>query len=94
MISTDEGKVRAMETHNNPLDAGPDTTGLLEEYRPAWEIEPRWEIRMEDGRWQRVTASFEYTSIDPAKANQTVLWLQDVSECRVWSDDLIMTRFS
>jgi hypothetical protein len=65
---------------------------LLEEYRPAWEIHPGWEIRTEDGQWLRVTSWFEYTSTDITKDNVVVLHLADFSECQVWSDALVMTR--
>lgn len=67
-------------------------TQLLEEYRPAWEIEPGWQIRTEDGRWLRVTTWFEYKSSDLGKGDVIVLHLEDISECRVWADALIMTR--
>lgn len=65
---------------------------LPEEYRPAVEIQPGWEIRTEDHRWLRVTAWFEWTSTDPAKPVVIVLHLADESECRSLASDLIMTR--
>jgi hypothetical protein len=65
---------------------------LLEEYRPAWETEPRWEIRTEDGRWVRVQAWFEYTSTEPGLDPVTVLWIADGTEVRVYSDTLVMSR--
>jgi hypothetical protein len=68
------------------------TTGLLEEYRPAWEITPGWEIRTAGGQWVRVTAWFEYTSSDLTQDNVVVLHLEDLPECRVWSHELVMTR--
>jgi len=65
-------------------------TTLLEEYRPAWEIEPDWEIRTEDGDWLRVTAWFEWTS--PVGDTVIELWLADDHRTPSWADDLIMSR--
>lgn len=63
---------------------------LFEEYRPAWEIEPGWEIRTEDQEWLRVTAWFEWVS--PIHGTVIELALVDGSATLAWVDDLIMTR--
>jgi len=69
-----------------------DATELLEEYRPAWEVEPGWEMRAEDGRWLRVTGVFEWKSKDITKPDVVEMWLEDVSSSLVGADDLVMTR--
>lgn len=68
------------------------TATLSEEYRPAWEIEPGWEIRTEDQRWLRVVGWLEWTS----SIHDTVIELAliDGSVTLAWVDDLIMTRRS
>ena len=67
-------------------------TTLLEEYRPAWEIEPGWEIRTEAGDWLRVAGWFEWTS--PTSPTVIELVLADDSATLAWADEMIMSRLS
>lgn len=69
------------------------TGELLPEYRPAWEIQIGWDIRMEDGNWLRVTGRIDAHSQVPERDDVVVLWLGHRDQCAVEAADLIMSRY-
>jgi hypothetical protein len=77
-----------------PSDHVDDVAGeLLPEYRPAWEIHIAWEIRMEDGVWQRVTGRINAHSKVPEYDDRVAFLLGDDAQCLVEASTMLMCRY-